>query len=174
MTSDIRWPRRALFAIAWTACLAVLAAEPTVDSVAVDGDLRAVAEGQVPRGVGSERLHGRFVIAWIGDREDDDALDIRFTPDAMPARLLLSDTDAVDGEITLSNRDAAVLALLGPELAARVLEGELAGVEGHATLVVEDLESVTECRESSYQARVTTVESTRVSRTWTPATRRAE
>jgi hypothetical protein len=165
MTELVRRLRALFLGLAWTVCVAVLAAEPTSDiSASDDAPMQTAASAR-------ERLAGRFIIAWIGDRDDDDALEVQFIPDALPADWLAVGCDIAS--LAIANRDEAILGLIGPELAALVLEGAFAGVTGDATLVVDSVE----CAAGGGQAgaaRITAIESVRVRSSWTPAQRALE
>jgi hypothetical protein len=155
--------RSLFFAFAWAACFAVLAAEPASDVGASNATSAVTATSA------RERLSGRFLVAWIGDRDDDDALAVHFVPDVLPEHWLGADCDL--GSLAIVNRDEVFLGLLGPELAALVAEGEFAGVEGEATLVLDSVEREVVCRGEVGAARIILIERVRVLRAWTPAQR---
>ena len=89
---------------------------------------------------GTERISGRFAIAWRNDG-DEHLLEILFLPDASSMKRLPRERDEPGLAIAVTNRDAAVMRLLGRENGARLLEGELAAIEGSATLVIGDVET---------------------------------
>lgn len=114
---------------------------------------------------GTERISGRFAIAWRNEN-DEDLLEIRFAPDGASQRRLPSDPGQSDMAITVTNRDVAVLRLVGRETAARILEGELAAIEGTATLVIGDVETGIDDGARWWQAAILSVERAKVEREW--------
>jgi hypothetical protein len=115
---------------------------------------------------GTERISGRYAIVWSGGGEDEDLLEIRFLPDAVSMGRLPQDPEQPEVILTITNRDAAVIRLLGRETTARVLEGELAGVEGKATLVIGDVETGIDSGDRWWQAAILSVERATVEREW--------
>jgi len=114
---------------------------------------------------GTERISGRFAIAWRND-SDEHLLEIHFLPDASSMKRLPRERDEPGLAIAVTNRDAAVLRLLGRENAARLLEGELAAIEGTATLVIGDVETGVDDDGRWWQAAILSVERTRVEQEW--------
>jgi hypothetical protein len=118
------------------------------------------SEETVVRFNGKIELSGRFIVAWDLVNRAPSYLRVTFLPDHASARLL---PHAVRSppvqELMLSNNEAAAKLLLDASAAARVLAKEELALEGEATITVGDYQSVVDCDQRWYLARLLAVAS---------------
>jgi len=117
-------------------------------------------EERVTRFTGKVELSGRFILAWDLVNRAPRYLRVTFLPEHASAMLLphAVGSPAVE-ELMLSNNEAAVKLLVDPEAAARVLAKEALALEGEATVTIGDYQSVVDCDQRWYLARLLAVAS---------------
>jgi hypothetical protein len=118
------------------------------------------SEETIVRFTGKVELSGRFIVAWDLVNRAPRYLRVTFLPDHASAMLLphAVGSPAVE-ELMLSNNEAAAKLLLDPDAAARVLAKEALALEGDATVTIGDYQSVIDCDQRWYLARLLAVAS---------------